>query len=178
MLAKHPAVVHDRDSPRRSSRIRAVDVMSGALWPVAHTDRLVLASEHAPWQDSLLVEQHRQPPFEGQNMPHTPIAFPSASARPASWTGGSPGNGHGANSSPPVKRMSFRRLFKQSTGLSPHRYLLRQRIKCAKQLLADPQQGIAAVSQEVGFAHQSHFTRLFHRWVGLTPRQYRQRHRR
>jgi hypothetical protein len=32
---------------------------------VAHADWLVLASDHAPWQDSRLVEQHRRPPFEG-----------------------------------------------------------------------------------------------------------------
>jgi len=64
MLAKHPAIGHDRDSPRHSSRIQVVDVASGALWPVAHADRLVLASDHAPWQDSRLVEQLRKPPFE------------------------------------------------------------------------------------------------------------------
>jgi hypothetical protein len=64
MLAKHPAIVHDRDSPRQSSRIQVVDVASGALSSVAQADWLVLASDHAPWQDSLLVEQHRKPPFE------------------------------------------------------------------------------------------------------------------
>jgi len=38
---------------------------------MAHADWLVLASDHAPWQDSLLVEQHRRPPFEGpEHAPH------------------------------------------------------------------------------------------------------------
>jgi AraC family transcriptional regulator len=70
MLAKHPAIGHDRDSPRHSSRIQVVDVASGALWPVAHADWLVLASDQAPWQDSLLVEQHRKPPLEEpENVP-------------------------------------------------------------------------------------------------------------
>ena len=71
MLAQPPAIAHDRDSPRRSSRIRVVDVASGALRPVAHADWLVLASDYAPWQDSLLVEQHRRPPFEvPEHAPH------------------------------------------------------------------------------------------------------------
>ncbi len=64
MLAKHPAIVHDRNPPRHSSRIQVVDVASGALRPVAHADWLVLASDHAPWADSVLVEQHRKPPVE------------------------------------------------------------------------------------------------------------------
>jgi AraC family transcriptional regulator len=51
----------------------------------------------------------------------------------------------------------FSRLFKQSTGLSPHQYLLHQRGERAKHLLADPRRRIADVSQEVGFAAQSHF---------------------
>jgi hypothetical protein len=64
MLAKHPAIGHDRDSPRHSSRIQVVEVASGALWSVAHADWLVLASDQALWQDSLLVEPHRKPPWE------------------------------------------------------------------------------------------------------------------
>jgi AraC family transcriptional regulator len=63
---------------------------------------------------------------------------------------------------------------KEELTLSPHQYLLRQRIERAKQLLADPRQRVAEVSQELGFAHQSHFTTLFHKRVGLTPRQYQQ----
>jgi AraC family transcriptional regulator len=65
MLAKPPASVQDDDSPRHSSRIHVVDVASGTLRPAVHADWLVLASDHAPWQDSLLVEQHHRPPFEG-----------------------------------------------------------------------------------------------------------------
>src|SRR5882724_7671928 len=42
----------------------------------------------------------------------------------------------------------FSRLFKQSIGLSPHQYLLHQRVERAKHLLANPQRRIAEVSQE------------------------------
>jgi AraC family transcriptional regulator len=60
----------------------------------------------------------------------------------------------------------FSRLFKQSTGLSPHHYLLRQRIERAKELPADPQRRIAEVSNALGFPHQSHFAASSARWWG------------
>jgi AraC-like DNA-binding protein len=66
----------------------------------------------------------------------------------------------------------FSRLFKQSTGLSPHQYLLRQRILRAQELLADPSRRVAEVSYELGFPHQSHFTTVFGKLVGMTPRAY------
>jgi AraC family transcriptional regulator len=67
----------------------------------------------------------------------------------------------------------FSRLFKQSTGLSPHQYLLHQRVERAKHLLSDPRRKIAEVSGTLGFPHQSHFTATFHTVVGMTPGAYR-----
>jgi AraC family transcriptional regulator len=66
----------------------------------------------------------------------------------------------------------FSRLFKQSTGLSPHQYLLRQRIERARELLADPRRRIAQVSYELGFPNQSYFTTVFRTLVGATPGAY------
>jgi AraC-like DNA-binding protein len=135
MLAKPPAIGPDRDSPRHSSRIQVVDVASGALWPVVHADWLVLASDQAPWQDSLLVEQHRKPLFE----------------EPANV---SRAHHIGIRLSPP----SLSRLFKQSTGLSPHQYLLWQRMERAKHLLADSRRKIAAVSDAPGLSAPEPFS--------------------
>jgi AraC family transcriptional regulator len=69
----------------------------------------------------------------------------------------------------------FSRLFKQSTGLSPHQYLLRQRIERARELLADPGRRIAEVSYELGFPSQSYFTTVFRTLVGVTPRAFQRR---
>jgi hypothetical protein len=60
MVGKPPAIVYDHESPR----ILKADVASGTLRPAAHPDWLVLSSGHAPWRDSLLVEQYRRPRFE------------------------------------------------------------------------------------------------------------------
>jgi AraC family transcriptional regulator len=68
----------------------------------------------------------------------------------------------------------FSQLFKQSTGLAPHQYVVRCRVERAKVLLAQPHLPIADVAYQVGFAHQSHLNRHFKRLVGTTPGQYRQ----
>jgi AraC family transcriptional regulator len=72
-----------------------------------------------------------------------------------------------------MSRYHFGRLFKQSTGLSPHQYVLQCRIEKAKQLLAQLELPIAEVYQQVGFQSQSHFTKVFRRHTGVTPKAYR-----
>lgn len=67
----------------------------------------------------------------------------------------------------------FSQLFKQSTGLSPHQYIIQCRINRAKALLRNTQQPIAEIAYQVGFANQSHLTRHFKRAVGTTPHQFR-----
>jgi AraC family transcriptional regulator len=309
MSAKPPAILYDHESPR----ILVAEVTSGQLRPAGHLDWLVLSSDHAPWQDSLLVEQYRRPPLEGpEPVPHahhvcirldpssilewwiagerlrrqrvTPGDVHLTSAGVPMWyrlqepseilmlalapsfmqhaahefTGAAPlelrnqrairdapilhlglalqaeleagcpagrlyGEGlatalavhllqHYAVCPPQLRsyrggmpqarlqrvleymqahldqelslaalaavaQMSpyyFSRLFKQSTGLSPHQYILQQRIAWAMRLLVEPQVSVAAIAYRVGFANQAHFTTIFRRWVGTTPRQYRQ----
>jgi AraC family transcriptional regulator len=66
----------------------------------------------------------------------------------------------------------FSRLFRQETGFSPHQYLIRCRIEEAKRLLATRKWAIAEVAKQVGFADQSHLTRHFKQWVGMTPKAF------
>jgi AraC family transcriptional regulator len=67
----------------------------------------------------------------------------------------------------------FARLFKQSTGIAPHQYVTRCRIKKATQLLTQRSLSVLEITQQVGFQSQSHFTTLFHRSLGVTPTEYR-----
>jgi AraC-like DNA-binding protein len=67
----------------------------------------------------------------------------------------------------------FARLFKCSTGVPPHRFVVRQRIARARAFLAKQEPSIAQISQMVGFRTPSHFTTVFRRVTGITPRGYR-----
>jgi AraC family transcriptional regulator len=67
----------------------------------------------------------------------------------------------------------FARLFKCSTGLPPHRFVVQQRIARASAFLATAEVSIAQVSRLVGFRTPSHFTTVFRRVRGVTPRGYR-----
>jgi AraC family transcriptional regulator len=72
-----------------------------------------------------------------------------------------------------MSRCYFSTLFKQSTGLTPHQYVLQCRIAKAKGLLAHPDLPIADICLQIGFKSQSHFTNVFHKQTGLTPNAYR-----
>lgn len=63
------------------------------------------------------------------------------------------------------------RVFKSEMGIPPHAYLESIRIRHAQRLLASGQP-LAEVAYATGFAHQSHFTNRFKRFVGITPAQY------
>jgi AraC family transcriptional regulator len=67
----------------------------------------------------------------------------------------------------------FAKLFKQSTGLSPHQYALTRRIEKAKQLLRHEDVSVLEVSVRTGFVDQRHFTKVFRRFTGITPTAYR-----
>jgi AraC family transcriptional regulator len=70
----------------------------------------------------------------------------------------------------------FARLFRQTTGESPHQFVLRQRLEVAQRLLKETDLPLAHVALEVGIPNQSHFTQAFKRHLGMTPLVYRQQH--
>ncbi len=67
----------------------------------------------------------------------------------------------------------FARLFKRSTGVSPHRFLVQRRIEQARALLAAQPLPIAEIARSVGFRTPSHFATTFRRVSGITPSAYR-----
>ena len=69
----------------------------------------------------------------------------------------------------------FARLFRQNTGHPPHRFVIRQRVARASELLARSGLTIAEISRRVGFGTPSHFTAVFRRVSGVTPTGYRLR---
>jgi AraC-like DNA-binding protein/PAS domain-containing protein len=67
----------------------------------------------------------------------------------------------------------FARAFRHSTGVSPHRYVLQQRVRRAKQLLVQTDLPLARIASAVGFSDQGHLSRQFRGLVGTTPSSYR-----
>ncbi len=72
-----------------------------------------------------------------------------------------------------VSAAHFIRLFKSTTGVSPHQYILGSRVGRAKVLLGDHALTLADVAQSCGFANQQHLARTFRRLTGVTPGFYR-----
>ena len=68
----------------------------------------------------------------------------------------------------------FATVFKASTGISPHRYVIERRIDRARDLLRRGDKTISEIACAVGFASQSHLTANFRRAMGVTPRKFRQ----
>ena len=71
----------------------------------------------------------------------------------------------------------FSKLFKTSTGTTPHQYVMRQRVERAQELLREGRIKLVEVTTRVGFETQSHFTSVFRHLVGVTPKRYREMHR-
>jgi AraC family transcriptional regulator len=67
----------------------------------------------------------------------------------------------------------FAHAFTQTTGLSPHRFVLARRIERAKSLLSETDLPITEIAHRIGCASHSHFSVLFRRATGQTPRDYR-----
>ena len=72
-----------------------------------------------------------------------------------------------------VSAFHFLRLFARVTGVTPHQYLVRARLRRAARLLAQGASSIADVAYEVGFGDLSNFVRTFHRAAGVSPRHFR-----
>lgn len=72
-----------------------------------------------------------------------------------------------------MSEFHFSRLFKQSTGDTPYRYVVSRRVQRARELLAKTAQPLQEISIKLGFSDQSHFTTVFKKNVGMTPKQFR-----
>jgi AraC family transcriptional regulator len=75
-----------------------------------------------------------------------------------------------------LSHMHFASQFRVAMGLSPHEYLLRQRIRRAEELLVRTTTPIVEIALTVGFQSQAHFTTVFKRFMGHAPCRWRKAH--
>ena len=69
----------------------------------------------------------------------------------------------------------FSRVFKEGTGESPKHYLIQERVKKAKELLANTDRTAGEIAELLGYESPYYFYRQFRRKTGLTAGTYRQR---
>ncbi|MGF1568360.1 MAG: helix-turn-helix domain-containing protein [Nodosilinea sp.] len=69
-----------------------------------------------------------------------------------------------------LSQYHFCRMFKRSNGLSPHKYVTRERVERAKRLLKQGLMTLAEIAVACGFSHQSHLHPHFKRLTGVTPK--------
>lgn len=72
-----------------------------------------------------------------------------------------------------LSEFHFARMFKATTGETPHAFVQRRRIEHARELLAATQLPLAEVALSCGFSSQSHFAEAFRKRTGVTPSAYR-----
>lgn len=65
------------------------------------------------------------------------------------------------------------RCFKNTLGISPIQYILKYRISIAAKMLKENKESITSISDAVGFDSPSYFSKIFKRFIGITPTQYR-----
>ena len=67
----------------------------------------------------------------------------------------------------------FFRAFRASFGMSPHAYIMRQRISRAEILMATSSETLVSIALDCGLSDQAHFSRTFRRLVGVSPSIWR-----
>jgi AraC family transcriptional regulator len=76
-----------------------------------------------------------------------------------------------------LSRGYFIHAFRETTGMTPYQWMLRERVARARTLLRETDAALCEVAVSCGFSDQSHFTRTFASLVGTTPGQWRRKTR-
>ena len=72
-----------------------------------------------------------------------------------------------------ISTAHFCTVFKQTEGMSPHRYVLQCRVRRTQQLLTSTEMSLAEIADAAGFSNPSHCIQYFREIVGVTPGDYR-----
>jgi AraC family transcriptional regulator len=70
----------------------------------------------------------------------------------------------------------FSLCFKRSMGVTPHKWVVHRRVAEARRLLRAGSMPVVDVALSLGFSNQSHFTDVFRRLTGTTPKRYQRLH--
>ncbi|MBI4978721.1 MAG: helix-turn-helix transcriptional regulator [Spirochaetes bacterium] len=73
-----------------------------------------------------------------------------------------------------LNRSYFIRLFKSRVGVPPRQYFLRLKVEASQPLLSRTELPVHKIADDFGFADQFHFSRIFKKWTGVSPRTYRE----
>ena len=72
-----------------------------------------------------------------------------------------------------VSKQHLCRLFRSFLGSRPMEYIAKRRIQAAKEMLTDTSATIEEIALDTGFCTSSYFCKLFRRYEGITPSQFR-----
>lgn len=67
----------------------------------------------------------------------------------------------------------FSRVFKQTTGVSPLKFVTQERIALAQQMIRETSRSVIDIGLQVGYPNPSHFAQVFRRVAGVTPTEFR-----
>ncbi|PPA69613.1 bifunctional transcriptional activator/DNA repair enzyme AdaA [Jeotgalibacillus proteolyticus] len=73
-----------------------------------------------------------------------------------------------------VNKFYLLKVFSKQAKMSPSHYLRCKRIQEAKRLITSTDHSFTAIAFEVGFKNPSHFSTVFSKLMGITPKRYRE----
>jgi AraC-like DNA-binding protein len=76
----------------------------------------------------------------------------------------------------PVQAAHLTRVFFQETGKTIMQFYQERRAQVACVRLLNPLQRVTEIGSELGYSDTAHFSRVFHRYYGLSPREFRENH--
>lgn len=77
----------------------------------------------------------------------------------------------------PMARTALERRFKAALGMTPHSHLRKLRIERVKELLVGTSLPVGEIATATGFEHTEYLSAMFRRECGLSPREFRAKHR-
>ena len=71
----------------------------------------------------------------------------------------------------------FIRIFRKETGETPNAYITKKKMEAAELLLITSEDSIKSVAMSLGYNDCSYFNKIFKKYSGITPQQYRKTHK-